>query len=74
MFWGEGFDQEQARQHTKRASDLVVNYDTRVSELQEKYNKGEQAVQRLASSINVLNDEIVFLEEAKEEVSEIKRI
>jgi hypothetical protein len=68
MFWGEGFDQEQARQQTQRARNLVVNFDNRVNELQQKYDKGEQAVERLAARINVLNDESVLLEEAEEEV------
>ena len=68
MFWGEDFDQEQARHQTQRARDLVVNYDSKVNELQQKYNEGDEAVQILTARINILNDESVLLEEAEEEV------
>ena len=68
MFWGEGFDQEKARAHSKRVRDMVVNYDSRVHELQTRQNAGEEEVQSLAARVNILNDESVLLQEVAEEV------
>lgn len=66
LFWGDDYDRGSAQQEQKRVRDLVVNYDTRVAELQKKQQAREEAVESLTAKINVLNDETLNLQERKE--------
>ena len=66
LFWGENYDHSSARQQQKRVRDLVVNYDSRVAELQNKQSIREQAVESLTAKINVLNDDSLNLQEREE--------
>ncbi len=68
LFWGDNFDHSEASQLTQRARDKVINYDSRVEELQQRYNSGEEHVQSLAARVNILNEESVQLQEYAEEV------
>jgi TonB family protein len=70
LFWGEGYDQSAAQQQQKRVRDLVINYDSRVAELQNKQTIREQAVESLTARINVLNDDSLNLQEREEELAE----
>jgi len=70
LFWGEGYDNSAAQQQQKRVRDLVVNYDSRVAELQGKKQVREAAVESLAAKINVLNEDSLGLQEREEALAE----
>ena len=36
LFWGEDYDRSATQEEQKRIRDLVINYDSRVAELQDK--------------------------------------
>ncbi len=67
LFWGDEYDPEKAREHAQRVRDMVISYDARVAELQERYHAGEESVQSLTARVNVLNEESATLEEIEEE-------
>ncbi|MBT8120868.1 MAG: TonB family protein [Gammaproteobacteria bacterium] len=66
MFWGENYDRSHAQNEQKRIRDQVINYDSRVAELQRKQAEREESVESLTAKINVLNDESLNLQEREE--------
>jgi len=68
LFWGDDYDQSAASQYTQRARNSVINYDSRVTELQQRKNAGEENIQSLAARVNILNEESIELDEYAEEV------
>ena len=67
LFWGDGFDQAKASQLTQRARDHVINYDSRVAELQELNGDKQDYIQSLSARVNVLNEKSLELEEYADE-------
>ena len=49
LFWGEDFDHTRAGEITRRARDKVINFDSRVAELQKRYDELENEVNKLKS-------------------------
>ena len=70
LFWGDNYDRSSAQNEQQRIRDLVINYDSRVSELQEKQLLREDSVESLTAKINVLNEETMSLQERKESRAE----
>jgi len=70
MFWGDDYDQSSAQHEQKRIRDLVINYDSRVAELQSKQKSREESVESLTAKINVLNEDTLSLQEREEELAE----
>lgn len=70
LFWGDNYDRNSAQNEQKRIRDLVVNYDSRVSELQGNQQLREDAVESLTAKINVLNEDTLSLQEREEELAE----
>ena len=70
LFWGEDYDQNSVQQERKRIGDLVINYDSRVAELQSKQQAREDTFESLTAKINVLNEDTVALQELEEELAE----
>ncbi len=66
LFWGENYDQDNASKQQKRVRDLVVNYDSRVAELQGQQSERYETVESLTAKINLLNDESLALQEREE--------
>jgi len=66
LFWGESYDRSTAQEQQKRVRDQVINYDSRVAELQSKQAVREESVESLTAKINLLNDETMNLQERKE--------
>ena len=67
LFWGDAVDDATTAEVMRRARSKVIDFDTRVAELQQRYNEGEDSVQGLAARVNILNEQIVELEEYAEE-------
>ena len=67
LFWGENYDQDNASKQQKRVRDLVVNYDSRVAELQGQQSERYETVESLTAKINLLNEESLALQEREEE-------
>lgn len=70
LFWGDDFDRSSAQAEQKRVRNLVVNYDSRVSELQNKQLLREESVESLTAKINVLNEDTMNLQARKEAKAE----
>ena len=70
LFYGEGYDREKASSERKRVHELVVNYDTRVAELQTKQRERDENVESLTAKINILNDETMNLQAREYELAE----
>ncbi len=70
LFWGENYDRESVQQQQKRVHYLVINYDSRVAELQNKQQLRDETVEGLTAKINVLNEDTVALQELEEELAE----
>jgi outer membrane biosynthesis protein TonB len=68
LFWGDDYDHAAASKLTERARNKVINYDTRVAELQVRQNAGDENIQSLAARVNILNEESIQLEEYEEEL------
>lgn len=66
LFWGDNFDQDKVNKEQKRIRDLVINYDSRVAELQQMQFERDEAVESLSAKINLLNDESLNLQEREE--------
>jgi TonB family protein len=54
------------QQQQKRVRDLVVNYDSRVAELQGQQSERYETVESLTAKINLLNEESLALQEREE--------
>jgi TonB family protein len=70
LFWGEGIENGTAQQEQKRIRELVVNYDSRVTELQNKQIERDESVESLTAKINILNEESLNLQEREEALAE----
>lgn len=68
LFWGDDYDHTTANQLTQRARDKVINFDSRVAELQSRYDDGEDNVNSLSARVNILNEKSIELEEYADEV------
>lgn len=66
LFWGDGHDRDVAQAHQKNVRDLVINYDSRVAELQSKQSTREDSVESLTAKINLLNEETINLQERED--------
>lgn len=71
LFWGDDVDDSTAAQVTQRARAKVIDFDARVSELQERYGDGEDLIQSLSARVHILNEQSseleAYAEEAKHE-------
>ena len=70
LFWGEAYDQNSVHQERIRIAELVINYDSRVAELQSQQQSREETIESLTAKINVLNEDTVALQELEEELAE----
>jgi hypothetical protein len=70
LFWGDNYDQGSASEQQKKVRALVINYDTRVAELQTIQRSRDESVESLTAQINVLNEESVGLQEREEALAE----
>lgn len=66
LFWGEDFNRDSAFKQQKQVRDLIINYDTRVAELQGKQADRDDFVESLTAKINLLNEETMSLQERKD--------
>lgn len=62
LFYGEDYDRDKASSERRRIHELVVNYDTRVAELQAKQAERDESVESLTAKINILNEETITLQ------------
>ena len=70
LFWGEGHDRDAVQKDQKRVRDLVVNYDSRVAELQTHQLAREDSVESLTATINLLNEETMNLQAREDALAE----
>lgn len=70
LFWGESYNEGEARQQQNRINSLLTNYDSRVSELQGEQDKHDEMIESLEAEINLLNDRSIELQELEEEMAE----
>jgi len=76
LFWGDELDRDSVIKHQRRVRDQVINYDSRVAELQERMQERDETVESLTAKINLLNDDSINLlarEEARAEEFIIER-
>lgn len=66
LFWGEGYDRDAIQKEQKRVRDLIINYDSRVAELQSQQNFHGDTVESLTAKINLLNEETMSLQERED--------
>jgi len=67
LFWGDDYDAAKASQLTEHARSKVTDFDSRVAELQQRYDNGEENIESLAARVNILNEQSLELEEYEEE-------
>jgi len=70
LFWGDSHDADATQKQQKIVRDLIINYDSRVAELQQKQQVRESSVESLTATINLLNEETVNLQEREEALAE----
>ena len=70
LFWGDNYDRSSSQDEQKRIRDLVINYDSRVAELQSQQSAREDSVESLTAKINVLNEDTMSLQARKEDQAE----
>lgn len=70
LFWGDSYDQGSASEQQKKVRALIINYDTRVAELQNKQQIRDESVESITAKINVLNEESVGLQEREDALAE----
>ena len=70
LFWGENYQPDAVSKDKKRVRALIINYDSRVAELQAKQNKREDAVESLTAKINILNDDSLTLQKREEDLQD----
>ena len=68
LFWGDEYDESRASQITQRVRDQVTEFDSRVAELQKRYDDGEGSIHSLSARVNVLNEKSFELEEYADEI------
>jgi outer membrane biosynthesis protein TonB len=67
LFWGDDYDTAKASKLIEQARNKVIDFDSRVAELQQRYDDGEENIQSLAARVNILNEQSLELEEYEEE-------
>lgn len=67
LFWGDDYDHSSASQITQRARNKIISYDSRVAELKQQQDAGQEDIECLAACVHVLNEENMQLEEVAEE-------
>jgi outer membrane biosynthesis protein TonB len=67
LFWGDDYDHASASQITQRARNKIISYDSRVAELQQQRDAGQEDIECLTARVHVLSDENMQLEEVAEE-------
>ncbi len=67
LFWGDDVDSSTASQVARGARDKVVDFDSRVAELEKRYADGEGNIQSLSARVNILNEKSIELETYAEE-------
>ncbi len=70
LFWGETVDVDKVQSEQLRIRNLVINYDSRVAELQSMQLKREDSVESLTAKINVLNEDTLNLQAREEAIAE----
>ncbi|MDT8282017.1 MAG: hypothetical protein RQ982_04305, partial [Gammaproteobacteria bacterium] len=70
LFWGKDYDQNTAKSEQKRIRDLIINYDSRITELQGKQLLRDDTAESLNAKINILNEESLRLQELELELAE----
>ena len=70
LFWGEDYDPEAVKQQQNRVHNLVINFDSRYSELQQKQQLRDETFESLQAKINILNEDSLALQELEEELAE----
>jgi len=67
LFWGDDYDDSKASQLTQRVRNQVIQFDSRVAELQKRYDNGEESIHSLSARVNILNEKSFELEEYADE-------
>jgi outer membrane biosynthesis protein TonB len=67
LFWGDDYDQAAVSGLTQRARTRIIDFETRVAELQVQQNAGEENIQSLSARVHVLSEESLQLEEYAED-------
>ena len=67
LFWGDDYDAAKASQLTEHARNKVIEFDSRVAELQQRYDDSEENIQSLAARVNILSEKSLELEEYAED-------
>ncbi|MBT8127794.1 MAG: AgmX/PglI C-terminal domain-containing protein [Gammaproteobacteria bacterium] len=67
LFWGDDYDHASVSQITQRARNKIVSYDSRVAELKQQQDAGQEDIECLTARVHVLNEENMQLEEVAEE-------
>jgi prefoldin subunit 5 len=70
LFWGDEVDRDSVVKHQRRVRDQVINYDSRVAELQERMRERDETVESLTAKINLLNDDSINLQAHEEALAE----
>ena len=68
LFWGDDYDDSKASLITQRVRNQVINFDSRVAELQKRHDDGEESIHSLSARVNILNEKSFELEEYADEV------
>ncbi len=67
FFWGENTSEQQAVEHYNRVLNAVVNFDSKIKELQQQREDIKGNIQSVLARINILQEEIEILHEREEE-------
>ncbi len=67
LFWGDDYDHSSASQITQQVRTKVVNYDSRLAELKQQQDAGQENIECLTARVNVLNEESIQLKEYEED-------
>ncbi|MCG6939586.1 MAG: AgmX/PglI C-terminal domain-containing protein [Gammaproteobacteria bacterium] len=70
LFWGDNYDRGSVQKQQARVHDLIINYDSRVAELQSRKQQRDDAILDLEVTINNLNEDSIALQELEEELAE----
>ncbi|MGB5519277.1 MAG: hypothetical protein WBO73_12565, partial [Gammaproteobacteria bacterium] len=68
LFWGDDYDHAAANEFAQRARTRIIDYETRVAELQVRQNAGQEDIQGLSARVNILTEESLQLEEYAEDL------
>jgi hypothetical protein len=67
LFWGQGCNEEESKDHHKRIHNLVINYDEEVRRVQKNREQIKEDIQSVIAQVGILNEEILILHEKAEE-------